>query len=176
MTNVNEIWLPINNYHGLYKVSNLGRVKCLERIVDFGTQKRKVKENILVNGNHNMGYKTVVLSFKSRYQTMLVHRLVAESFITNPESKPFINHKDGNKHNNHVENLEWVTRRENEDHAMQNGLKPKGQRNGAAKISDEDAAYIKANYKRGLGKDFSQRFGITVDHILRIVNGSSRNK
>jgi hypothetical protein len=84
-------------------------------------------------------------------KTYKVHRLIAMAFIPNPENKRTVNHKDGNKQNNAANNLEWVTRRENEDHAMANGMKPKGERNGGAKISDADAEYIRKNYIRRNG-------------------------
>lgn len=68
------------------------------------------------------GYKVVDLYENSKRKTERVHRLVANAFISNPDDKPEINHKDGNKENNHVSNLEWTTKRENIDHAMEHGL------------------------------------------------------
>ena len=110
-----EIWKAIKDYEGKYEVSNLGRVKSLERTSRLN---RKIKERILAPREHTGGYLRVQLSRKDFY----IHRLVAETFIPNPENKPMVNHKDGNKHNNCVDNLELVTHSENEKHAYKNNL------------------------------------------------------
>lgn len=71
------------------------------------------------------------LSKEGKVATFRVHRLIAETFITNPEGKPFVNHVDGNKHNNAVSNLEWVTPQENTTHAIETGLKPENDRDNS---------------------------------------------
>lgn len=96
-----EIWKPINNYESFYLISNLGRIKSLKKNI------------VLKNLTHNHGYLSISLKSKC----FLIHRLVGIHFIPNPENKPCVNHKDGNKQNNYVENLEWVTYSENEKHA-----------------------------------------------------------
>lgn len=107
-----EVWRPVVGFWNKYEVSNLGRV-------------RRIKNNtvniISINNNHH-GYATVHLSDK-KSKRVLVHRLVAEAFIPNPEGRPQVNHKDGNKDNNRVDNLEWVTASENVKHAYNSGLK-----------------------------------------------------
>lgn len=100
MNNVKEIWLPVVNCDG-YLISNLGRVY---------TEKRKRLKSIHLD---RYGYPIVVLSINNKPVTKKVHRLVAEAFIPNTENKPHINHKDENKLNNNVNNLEWVTPLEN---------------------------------------------------------------
>lgn len=104
-----EIWKDIKGYEGLYQVSNLGRVKSLERIVNFGNQQRIVKEKILSPRDNGNGYKTVCLQSKYFY----IHRLVAQTFIPNPDNKPQVDHIDTNKSNNCVDNLRWATHSEN---------------------------------------------------------------
>lgn len=95
-----EIWLPIKNYN--YEVSNLGNIR------------NKKNHNILTNFDYNrMGYIRVVLYKNNQRKRFFIHRLVAESFIPNPQNKGQVNHKDGNKQNNKLENLEWVTCSEN---------------------------------------------------------------
>ena len=104
-----EIWKDIEGYEGLYQVSNLGRVKSLAK--KAGTSNRT--EKIIKNNVTRYGYylntlcKDGVVSYKS------THRLVAQAFIPNPQSKPTVNHIDGNRKNNNVSNLEWCTQQEN---------------------------------------------------------------
>lgn len=121
-----EAWKDIQGYEGKYQVSNLGRIKSLDRYVPFGqnaSRLRKLEGKVLKLQPHQQGYSVVSLSKDSKISQYLVHRLVAEAFIPNPENKEMVNHKDGNKQNNNVTNLEWATRQENEDHAFRTGLK-----------------------------------------------------
>lgn len=107
-----EEWKDIEGFEGLYQVSNLGRVKCLEHKCPgrYKGKLRTVKEHIMTNAeNKNNGYMCVSLSNLDRGRTFLVHRLVAKAFLPNPDNKTIINHKDENKHNNCVTNLEWCT-------------------------------------------------------------------
>lgn len=121
-----EIWKDIEGYEGRYQVSNLGRVKGLDRYVPFGINSSRMREvpgKLLKLQPHNKGYLTANLSQHSIITSYLVHRLVAEAFMLNPDNKEMVNHKDGNKRNNNATNLEWATRQENEDHAFRTGLK-----------------------------------------------------
>lgn len=116
-----EIWKDIRNYEGLYQISNLGRIKSISRKVRCKNYKREVKEKIL-KLNKNKNYMQIALSKNCICKTFLVHRLVAETFIENPKNLLEVNHKDGNKHNNSVNNLEWCSRIENMRHAKDNDL------------------------------------------------------
>ncbi len=121
---INEIWQKIKDYEDFYEVSNLGNVKSLGRKEKIKNSFRVRKPRILkTNTSSSCLYPTVDLRNGNGKKLLLVHRLVANAFIPNPENKPEVNHIDGNKLNNCVENLEWVTRSENLKHAHKTGLK-----------------------------------------------------
>lgn len=109
-----EEWRGVKDYEGLYQISNTGKVKSLYRN----------NERILI-GDIIKGYLRVELTKNKKIKKFLVHRLVAQAFIPNPENKPYVNHIDGNKENNNVSNLEWCTQRENINHAWETGLNEK---------------------------------------------------
>lgn len=110
-----EIWKDVKGYEGLYQVSNLGHVRSLK----YG------KERVLKEGTDRDGYLHVGLCLNCCQKTYKVHRLVADVFISNPNNLPQVNHIDGNKTNNNVENLEWCTQKQNIHHAHNTGLHPK---------------------------------------------------
>lgn len=106
-----EIWKAVKDHEGKYEVSSLGRVKRLARVIEDSLgRKRPIQSKILVPFMLNSGYQAVKLGDKH----YLIHRLVAGAFIPNPDGKPQVNHKDENKLNNHADNLEWMTKKENE--------------------------------------------------------------
>jgi hypothetical protein len=120
--NMEEVWKDIAGYEGLYQVSNLGRVKSLERMIPYSKGMRKIPEKIMKQEKNTDGYLRLKLVNNSGKKNKKIHRLVAEAFIPNPEEKKCINHIDGDKSNNCVKNLEWVTYGENMKHAYENGL------------------------------------------------------
>ena len=123
-----EIWKDIKDYEGLYQISNYGRIKSLSRKVFRYNHiaKRKIeivyKEKIRKTRIDKDGYYIINLHKNNIMKTYKVHRLVGENFIENKENKPYINHKDGNKLNNNILNLEWCTAKENVIHAWKTGL------------------------------------------------------
>ena len=123
-----EIWKDINifmgvDFEGTYKVSNLWRIKTIEKKCWFVLR----GERILKPYSHKKrwGYCYTSLNYKWKSKNALSHRIVAIHFIPNPENKPQVNHIDWNKENNAVSNLEWCTDKENKKHWIENNLLPK---------------------------------------------------
>lgn len=116
-----ELWKDIKGYEGLYQVSNLGNVLSVGRKINTGRNGYRFSlDKILKQYNGKNGYSYVILYNKNGAKTLRVHRLVAETFISNPENKSQINHKNENKKDNWVENLEWVTAKENCNYGSRN--------------------------------------------------------
>ena len=115
---MSEIWKDIPGYEGLYQVSNMGRILSL----NYGHRKSWNKKELKLSRS-NSGYYHVQLYKNGIVSTKLIHVLVATVFVENCGNKPEVNHKDGNKKNNCASNLEWVTRKENLKHAVENGLR-----------------------------------------------------
>lgn len=115
------MWKPIENYNSLYEVNEKGEIRSLYHWNGHKYEKRK-KPYILKQTNTTTGYKKVELAKDGKKKSLRVHRLVATAFIPNPMNKPYINHIDGNRINNCVENLEWCTQHENVVHAYETGL------------------------------------------------------
>ncbi|RFZ78320.1 endonuclease [Lacrimispora amygdalina] len=109
-----EVWKPIFGYEDLYEISNYGRVKSIERLVKSNNNNfRLQKESIRKPTVNNRGYFSIRLCKNGKYKAQFIHRLVAIAFIDNPNNLPEVNHKDEDKKNNRVENLEWCTRKYN---------------------------------------------------------------
>lgn len=107
-----EIWKDIEGYEGLYHISNFGRVKSLSKIIKGRNSNRVIKEKIRTIFL-SYGYLGLLLCNDNKQKKFLIHRLIAKAFIENPDKKHIVNHIDGNKLNNSIENLEWVNIREN---------------------------------------------------------------
>lgn len=132
-----EIWKDIPSYEGLYQVSNFGRIRSLDRIINTKNNIKQIyKGKILKPIVDKKGYLRVGLSKNNKILTKQVHRLVALAFIPNPENKPTVNHKKGIKTDNRVSQLEWSTYKEQTQHAIKTGL-----------INFNDRMYINSNKK-----------------------------
>ena len=122
-----EEWKDIKGYEGLYQVSNLGNIKRLKSIVKsngvYGIKKEKVVKERILKPVNIKNYQYVKLSKFGVETRFLVHRLVAEAFLENPDNKKEVNHRDGNKQNNKVSNLEFCTHQENCKHRDDNKLR-----------------------------------------------------
>lgn len=121
-----EIWKDIKGYEGLYQISNLGNVKKIKN-KKYNINKKEVEEKEINKyisiGKHKLGYKNVKLTDKNGIRkNLFLHRIIAEAFIENPNNFNIINHKDGDKSNNDINNLEWTSQKDNVNHAWKNGL------------------------------------------------------
>lgn len=152
-----EIFKDVLNYEGLYQVSNLGRIKSL------GNDKNK-KEKILKNHKDKYGYEYTIFSSKGKPKRFLVHRLVGQNFIYNLNNFPCINHKDGKKSNNKVNNLEWCTQKENVNHAYRKKLIIK-------KLQKKDILNIRYLYKNKqyTKEKLSKMFNVCQRQIYRVI-------
>lgn len=117
----NEEWRDVVGYEGLYQVSNLGRIKSLDRYVEYPNYIKRINGRIMSQQDNSKGYLMVNLSLNGFTKKLYVHRLVAEAFIPNLANKVEVNHIDLNKKNNIISNLEWCTKKENMRHAHENG-------------------------------------------------------
>lgn len=164
-----EIWKDIEGYEGSYQVSNYGRVKCLTRLRGK-IVKRRAYEKILKLDPYTPYLSTRLTDSKTGIaKKFLVHRLVAKAFIPNPNNYPFINHKDLNKINNHVSNLEWCTAKENMKHAHLNGCfqnLPRGEKHHKAKLTEEAVYHIRR--KEMTQEKYAELYGVSDGLICYI--------
>lgn len=182
-----EIWKDIPGYEGVYQISNIGRVKSLSRYVARGRAKNPnvlLPERILAIKINRGGYQVVHLrTNKNLYPT--VHKLVAMVFIDNPLGKPTVNHINGIKADNRVENLEWSTHSEQMIHAIETGLyvqpdiskyTTRGSANPISKIKEEDIPEIKRMRESGATyKSIGEHFGLGISQVFRICKNQSWN-
>ena len=163
-----------------YEVSNYGRVKTKSRMVRYThsvtkkehfriTEKRFLK----VHFNNVTGYKFCQLYLNKKMYNITIHRLVATTFIINSLEADFINHKDGNKHNNEIDNLEWCTNLYNHEHATQTGLKAKGESIGSSKLNDKSVHAIKYFLNKGYSHT---ELSIAFDISRATISLISKNK
>ena len=172
---MNEQWKEIKGNREIYEVSNLGNVRTKDR---EGARGSNVKGHELMQHDNSNGYPRCNMNINGHSKSYLVHRLVAKLFISNPENKPDVNHKNGDKHNNSVDNLEWCTKSENEKHAWKTGLKhdvaTKGELHGMHKLTRKDVEYIRKHHVRNGGtmktSELARMFDVKPQTITEIVS------
>jgi hypothetical protein len=118
---MNEIWKNVKGHENYYQVSNLGRVRSKDRKTKNGVARFVKKGKLLKAQPNSSGYLRISIKTPQKRSRIFVHRLVAVAFVPNPEGKPHVNHKDSNYLNNRYDNLEWVTHKENMQHAIKKG-------------------------------------------------------
>lgn len=168
-----EIWKEIVGFEGYYEISNLGRIRSLDRkVIGRGNKYRPIKSKIKNPTKDKDGYLRVYL-FKNNQKHLSrgVHQLVAVAFVDNPYLKKVVNHKDGDKNNNYFSNLEWVTAFENEKHAQENGLKARGGNGAWSKLKPEEIVNMREMEKEGwCFSELAKVFNVSVTHVSRIIN------
>lgn len=175
-----ENWKPIKGFEGFYEISDLGRVRSIDRVVEFNRRNgtvvsRRTKGRLLHPGfDGKKNYLHVTLSRGKIRTVAMLHRLVAEAFIENPNALPEVNHKDEDKTNNAVDNLEWC------DHIYNNNYGKKmfchqGENNPQCKFPIETILAIKREYdptkEGGRICDLSRKYGVSQPHIRSIITG-----
>ena len=173
--NDTEVWLPISGYEDLYEISSHGNVKSVQRevphkICGLKTIKARMLKKILPDK-----YYTVKLSKHGIIEVACIHVLVATAFHKNPENKKCVNHKDGNKLNNHRSNVEWATYSENNKHAFLIGVRcHKGDKSPRSKLKTNQVLEIKGILESGANitlKAIGEKFGVSWATIRDIKKG-----
>lgn len=178
-----EVWKDVPNYIGLYEVSNFGNVRNAKTLKKLSL------------GKHRQGYLLVTLTKNSKKKTFLVHRVVANAFIKNPNALKEVNHKDEIKSNNNVSNLEWCDRKYNSNYgtAKERMIKTKikngtnvgskktrnaGENNPNSKLKNSDVIFIRENYiknhKEFGGVALAKKFGVRRECIYGIIMNKRR--
>lgn len=177
-----EIWKPVVGYEGLYKVSNLGKVKACPK---NGLSERELKPVIVGL------YPSVKLVKDGVYKNKYVHRLVADAFIPNPDNLPEVNHKDEDKMNCSADNLEWCTRRYNVSYGTGQTRRVEsyksnphkhlvsGENHPKSKLTMEDIRYIHKHYRSGNSvngaRALGRQFGVSHNTIRAVIKGRTWN-
>jgi len=178
MKNQEEIWKDIAGFEGYYQVSNLGRVKSLSRELNVKNGIRKTKERIIANTNNGTGYLICSLSKKNKRKSILTHRLVATAFIENFDILKEVNHKDGNKKNNSLCNLEWVTRQENINHSWDNKLTNCiGETHHSSKLNNSLVLELRSDYSSGNYKiqQLANKYNLHHETVRNVISRKTWN-
>ncbi len=169
---VEEIWENIDGFNGKYQVSNFGKVKSLDRIEETRGSTRTRNGRVLKLAISKNGYSRVCIVDYSNQKFACVHRLVAQAFIPNPDNKPQVNHINGIKTDNRVENLEWNTRSENQRHSIRTGLKvtPRGDKSILSKLKESEVVEIRRLLKETnlMQREIAAKFNIHRSNVSAI--------
>lgn len=179
-----EIWKDIVGYEGMYQVSNFGNVRSVEREIEqldrMGNPCKMVyKGRVLKPSKRKNGYLCATFSKNNLLHRENIHRIVAKTFIPNPDNKPQVNHKDSNKENNRVDNLEWVDNSGNQKHAFKYGGQKslRGENAPWAKLTDEIVLEIRTRHAKGdiSYRQLSIEYGLSREYTRRLVLGLNWN-
>lgn len=170
-----EVWKDIPGFEGYYQVSNLGKVRSLDRVKSDGI---RMKGRIRKTHLDSCGYELVQLRADNRIKHYSVHRLVALAFIPNPNNLPQVNHIDEVRNHNEASNLEWCTVLYNQNYGRRReraSISATGERNKRHILTEKDVLFIRGNYIPGdkmYGiRGLSERFGVKYVTISKIIHG-----
>jgi hypothetical protein len=174
MSNKTETWKKIIGFEGYYEVSNLGRIRSLDRTINNKRWGKSQLKGKILSTKRRVGHPqyvgAILYNKLGQKKQIAVHRVVAEAFIPNPLGKPQVNHIDHNPLNNNVNNLEWVTPSENIKKSFEFGQRKiiKGAKHHNTKLSNLDYQAIKLLHNMGYGYDkLSNMFGVTRSTIKK---------
>lgn len=162
-----EVFEDLTGYEESYQISDKGRV----------FSKRRLDGNRIIYGKElhptitQDGYLKIGLTKDGETKKFYLHRLVAQHFIENPQNLPQVNHKDGNKFNNDVSNLEWCTRKQNQEHAVKNFLMQHGEARPSAKLTEQDVLEIYQLKGTLSAREIGERYGVSKNTINVILRG-----
>lgn len=171
-----EIWVDIEGYENKYQISSIGRVKGLDRYVNSTRNGKPTKQftkgRILKLQTSEDGYHRILLyDTEGKCKNHSVHRLVSQAFIDNPKNKTCVNHINGIKKDNRIENLEWNTIQENNQHAQENDLVLKADKHPGSIFKNDDIVIIRALYDSGYKQvSIARLYNVNRDVIWRIVH------
>jgi hypothetical protein len=164
-----EVWRDVKDFEGLYQVSNIGNVKRL-------VSERVFAERLIGRSIDKDGYVKRILSRKGKNYNFREHRLVASAFIENPQNKATINHINGIRDDNRVENLEWNTNLENKQHAVSSGLTNlKGVNHPRCKLTEQQVLEIRQIGFSQTATAVSKKFNVSRITVSRILKNKNWN-
>jgi len=188
-----EVWKDVIGYEGYYKISNFGRimtVRRIENITKFGKATTMIiNQRLGAITINKQGYPCAILTINGNTKRCLIHRVLAQAFIPNPENKKTVNHKNGIKCDNNLDNLEWATYTENIKHAYDNGLRKvselqktkykmlyTGEGSHRSKLKENDISVILSMRKDGISvKDIAFKYNVNTVTIYNVINGKRWN-
>lgn len=172
----NEIWKDVVGWEGLYQVSSMGRFKSLSREKTLGARGKKIMKSFIMKQNEVKGYLTILFynnSIRKKYQS---HRVVANHFIENTKNKRTVNHINGNKKDNRINNLEWSSDSEQQIHAVKIGLRNKtlGENSNLSKLNETLVKEIRELHKQKVKQNkLAITYNINRNTVSNIVNNKT---